>query len=322
MTAPIVYASTDASAPTLNGQAGSLVTVLDAILVTGYGAQLPAGWAIAFTGTNKRIYRAPTGALRGFFRVQDDSPSPTLAAGREALLRGSEAASAIDTQTNLFPTAAQLASGLFIRKSAYADATAVPWIAVADDRTLYFFCNVKDYPGWAAFMIGEYFSLKPTADAYNGMVIGRNASQVAATPTALATQEGLHLLSAITAVTGGHYLARSFSEFMASAVNVGKHGNAAHSAATLVGLTDYPNPVDSTLHLSQVWVHEPAANPIIRGRLRGFWHFLHPVGSPVNHLDTWSGSGSLAGKTFMAIKPTPDGLGMFVIETSNTWETN
>jgi hypothetical protein len=238
----LVYKSTDAGAPVLTGLAGSLVTVLDAVLTTGYGAKAAAGWAIAFTGANKRIYRPPTGQLRGFYRVQDDAPNPTFAGGREARVKGSEAATGVDVQTNLFPTAAQLANGLFVRKSATADATAVPWIAIADDRTLYFFNNTKDYTGYSSFMIGEYFSLKPTPDAFNGMVIGRAIEQVAATPTANCIDERLDDLAAITAGLTGHYVPRSWTEFYPSAVQVGKHGNAAHSAITLCGLAAVSEP--------------------------------------------------------------------------------
>jgi|SRR5882672_7515847 len=318
-----VYKSTDGSAPALNGNAGSLCTVLDAILVNGYGAKAPAGWAIPFTGTNKRIYRAPSGALRGYYRVQDDAPrAAPFADAREARIKGSEAASAIDTQTNLFPTATQLGNGLFPRKSITADGTARPWVCVADARTMYFFAMTGDYVGYAAFMMGEYYSLKSSADNFNGMVIGRNIEQIAATPTPLPAQEGLHVLSVLSVAGAGHYVPRSYQEAGASAVNLGKHGSGAHSLAGLFGLAQYPNPIDAGLYLAAVWLHEPSAVGILRGRLRGFWHFLHPVGSGVNDGDTWSGSGPLAGKSFIAIKPTADGLGMFVMETSDTWETN
>ena len=318
-----VYKSTDGSAPVLNGQAGSLCTVLDAILVNGYGAKAAAGWAIEFTGTNKRIYRPPTGALRARYRVQDDAPrAAPFNDGREARIRASEAASAIDTQTSLFPTTTQVTNGLAVRKSATADATARAWVCVADERTMYFFAKTGDYTGYASFMMGEYYSDKSSSDALNGLVGGRVVEQIAATPIPLASQEPLGALAAVTAAVAGHYTPRDSTEVSASAVNVGKHGNAAHSAVGLVGLIQYPNYPDSGLYLSQVWLHEPSPNATIRGRLRGFWHFLHPAGSPVNDLDTWAGAGAYAGKDFMAIKPTADGLGMFVIETSDTWETN
>src|SRR5438309_11659795 len=51
-----VYKSTDASAPALTGQVGSLTALLDAILVNGYGTKTAAGWTIGFTTTKKLAY--------------------------------------------------------------------------------------------------------------------------------------------------------------------------------------------------------------------------------------------------------------------------
>jgi hypothetical protein len=320
-----VYKSTDAGAPVLNGVAGSLVTVLDAVLVNGYGALPAAGWTKPYAGANKAAYQVnAVSASDMFLRVQDDAPNPTLANAREARLRGHETMSTIDVGLGLFPTAAQFANGLFMRKSATNDATARPWIIVADPRTMYMFVKSGDYgAGYASFAFGEFYSLKPTADAYNCILIGRTIEQIAATPVPLANGENLNLLAAITTAVVGHYVPRTFSEFPQSAVQVGKHGNAAHSAASLTGLAAYPNPVDGGIYLSQVWVHEQITGvAIIRGRLRGFWHFLHPAGSNVNDGDTFAGSGPTAGKNFLIVKPAADGTSIFVIETSNTWETN
>ena len=70
-----VYLSTDASAPTLDGNVGSLITVLDAVLVNGYGAKAAAGWTKAFSGTNKAAYRnSPSTGTGLFWRIQDDGP--------------------------------------------------------------------------------------------------------------------------------------------------------------------------------------------------------------------------------------------------------
>jgi hypothetical protein len=317
-----VYKSTDGSAPTLNGTAGSLVTVLDAILVNGYGAKAAAGWAKEFSGTNKAVYRAAAGA-RHRLRVQDDAPrAAPFNDGREARVRGFEAMSAVDTGTEAFPTTTQFANGLFVRKSLTADSTARAWVCVADGKTIYFYVKSMDYTGYGGFMFGEFFSLKSTADAYRSILIARSIEQIAATPVARDADESLFDLAAPNAVIAGHYIPRIFTE-TAQAVQVGKHGQGAHSASSLAGLLQYPNPVDAGLYLSQVWVHEDTGTAAcIRGRMRGFWHFLHPVASAVNDGDTWSGTGPLAGKTFLAIKPTADGRGIIVMETSDTWETN
>jgi hypothetical protein len=175
-------------------------------------------------------------------------------------------------------------------------------------------------------MVGEIYSLKPTADNYNGMLICRTVEQVAATPFAVFSDENLPKLQALgtaTAVATGHGMPRIYTELQIRPVlGVGKHGHPGH-AATLLGLLQYPNPVDGGLHLYPVHVHEMVGTvTVLRGRLRGFWHFLHPLGSNVNDGDTWAGTGPLAGKSFMAIKPTPANDGVFVMETSDTWETN
>ena len=75
MTTVNIYRSTDASAPTLEGVNGSLVALLDACLVNGYGSQSAAGWTIAYTTTNKRVYRNSTTDGTGFYLNVDDSGS-------------------------------------------------------------------------------------------------------------------------------------------------------------------------------------------------------------------------------------------------------
>jgi hypothetical protein len=320
-----VYKSTDAGAPVLSGAVGTLVTVLDAVLVNGYGAKAAAGWTKAFTGANKAAYQmSGLSAADTLLRVQDDAPNPTLANAREARIRGFETMTTVDAGLGLFPTAVQFPNGLILRKSATNDATARPWIVVADGRTMYMFVKSGDYgAGYASFCFGEIYSLKPTADGFNSIIIGKTIEQIAASPVPTPANEPLDQLSGLAAVALGHYMPRTFSEFPQSGVNVGKHGNAAHSSSLLTGLAAYPNPVDAGIYLSQVWVHEPIASlGVVRGRMRGFWHFLHPAGASVNDGDTFAGSGPTAGKTFLIIKPDADGVGVFCMETSDTWETN
>lgn len=53
-----IYKHTDAGAPVMTAAAGSLLTVLDAVLVNGYGAKSPAGWgkAVIDAATNQAVY--------------------------------------------------------------------------------------------------------------------------------------------------------------------------------------------------------------------------------------------------------------------------
>lgn len=317
-----VYKSDDVGAPVLNGLAGSLCTVLDACLVTGYGAKAAAGWAIQFTALNKRIYRAPTGLLRAGIRVQDDAPrAAPFNNANEARVRGGEASTGIDTQTGIFPPTG---NGVIFQKNAGASATR-PWIVIADDRTVYMFAKSGDFgDGWGAMCFGEYYALKTGGDPWNCIVIGNATETLAASPLQIPSQENLQRLSAVTATTPGHWVPRAPDGLgpQATIYLVGKHGAGHHSAAALAGLLMHPNQSDGGLHLAQVNIHDPAGGlSIIRGRMRGFWHCLHPAAT-LKHGDTWNGVGAFAGKSFMAIGPTPNFDGMYVMETTDTWEKN
>lgn len=328
-----VYRSTDVGAPVLNGLAGSLVTVLDAVLVNGYNLadadvskrRPGAGWTKAFTATNKAVYRnLATGTGVGdYFRV-DDTGANTLALGQEARCRGYEAMTTVDVGTGLFPTAAQAANGIIVRKSDATDNAARPWLVIADNRTFYLLVKSGDYGShWSLTIFGETYSVRPTNPLYRTMVAGRITEQTATAPSATAAQETAHLFSALTVAVAGHYMARSWSQFPQSAVAVGKHGNGAHSSSAMNGLIPYPNPVDDGLYLSPITVHEPISpHAVIRGRLRGMWHLLHPAGTQLADGDTVQGTGPNAAKTFLIVAPAADGVGILCFETSDTWETN
>jgi hypothetical protein len=93
-----------------------------------------------------------------------------------------------------------------------------------------------------------------------------------------------------------------------------------YSGAT--GTFNYPNGPDGGLYVSPIWLHH---NGAVRGYLKGLWA---PVQDrPLNHGDTYSGSGNLAGKSFLSMS----GLGgtyasgaasipaQVHAETSSTW---
>lgn len=164
-----VYRSTDTGAPQLSGQAGALVGVLDACLVNGYNSNNPpsSGWTIAFTGTNQRIYRQPTGTNQLYLRVDDTGTT-------SAQVFGCETASAIGTgsQTNLFPTTVQQASpGLFWLKSSVASAATRPWIMVATNKMFYLWVLTNGLFGFGTaqgelFWFGDIVSHKVATSGY------------------------------------------------------------------------------------------------------------------------------------------------------------
>jgi len=330
-----IYKSTDGSAPTLNGTVGSLVTLLDACLVTGYGAKAAAGWTKPFTGIAKASFKQGTGSNGMYLRVQDDAPG--AGGAKEARITGYEVMTTVDAGTNPFPTVAQFANGMFARKSTSADATTRKWVVVADSRTVYVFNQPGDatttdalldsYVGWG---FGEFFSFQQS-DPYRVFIIGRPTEN-----NVNLSGGGLGQRAALITSPGsssGQYIARGHTG-TPGAVNVGIHGDSVKGDATNLdsaGLVPYTNPSDGGLYLAPQWIHDPTAapSPSLRGRMRGLWWFLHPLAS-VNDDDTVSGgaAGELTGKTFLFLKRihgvsnVGSNAGLLAIETSNTLESN
>lgn len=277
-----------------------------------------AGWTKPFTGTNKAAFKQGSGSNGFYIRVQDDAPG--AGGAREARVVGYETMVNVDTGTDLFPTAVQFTNGMFVRKSSSADATARNWILFADARTFYLFAlsdAVTDVTNYRALCFGEFYSLK-SADPYRAFITARNAENSAG-----GTGDCLDLVSSLVTVTNSNFIARGHNE-TAGAVNIGKHGDNAkcNSAVLGIGLVPYTNPANGAFYLSRVWIHDPTTTPVngVRGRMRGFWQFLHPVGSVIDG-DILTGTGELNGKTFLVIKSSGNG-GMYIMETSDTVETN
>src|SRR4029077_17944641 len=156
----------------LSGTAGDLVNVLDKCLVAGYGSKTGAGWSKPFTGTNAAVFRQGAGNQM-YLDVNDNSPGAATA--QEARVRGYETMSAVATGTGPFPTVAQSANGLFVRKSAAASGTARVWCVIADDRTFYLLIQSGDVAGqWYGVAFGDYYSFVTGTDNYRTMIIARN----------------------------------------------------------------------------------------------------------------------------------------------------
>jgi hypothetical protein len=163
---PSVYASTDASAPALTGQAGSMAALLDAILVNGYGSggstKAPLGWTTAFTGTNLRAYRGNTTSGTGYFVRLDDTTT------RSSRLRGFQNMTAISTGTGPTPTTAQRTNGSLWLKSVTTDSAARKWWAIGNERCFYLFiAPTANYPdAYVVNFAGDLKSIKP-GDLHN-----------------------------------------------------------------------------------------------------------------------------------------------------------
>ena len=297
-----VYKSTDSSAPVLSGQAGALIGVLDACLVNGYGAKSAAGWTKSYSGTNKAAYRMPSGTNQHYLRVDDSN-------AQHGLMVGYESMSDVNTGSGPFPTAAQMANGVFLYKSGTANSTARAWYLITNGEIFYLIIDqAANLTTQQGFGFGQIDSRK-SGDAYHTIIMGGTSN----TPTT--NQFGN--TSAMSFLLAAHYMARSHSQ-TGTSIQVGKHQDAARSTASPLGrgAITYPDPVNSELLMGKVFVHE--SSTVIRGSLPGIWNPAHML--PLSDGDTFAGSGDFSGKTFEAKQPaSTSSYGQVFFETSDTW---
>jgi hypothetical protein len=334
-----VYRSTDASAPTLTGQAGSLTTLLDAVLVNGYGSQTAAGWSINQTTTNKRGYKQNlTGSNNssGMLLYVEDTAAGAGGA-KEARVCGFETMSAITpTGTGQFPTSAQSAIGtglLVIRKSNTADATARPWTITANGQTVNLFIESGDITAPIAampFVFGDFKSYK-TSDQYAVHIQGRqteNSASANADAMQMLTWSSTGTFANLSNSLFGHYVARHWTGNGGS-VKVGKvisinrlgAGNQGANAtgawvsdatttSTFANVLVVMGRFANTINYGLAYPNGPDGalmlspielnhNGSLRGYLSGLWAPLHD--RPLGHNDTITFSGgNMNGKSVVA----------------------
>lgn len=307
-----IYKSTDASAPILNGTTGSLEALLNVCLVTGYGSQAGAGWTSPYydAASKTRVFKV-AGDPTAYLQVKDAGPG--AGSFREARIRGYEAMSDYQTGSGLFPTAAQYANGMYVRKSSTLDATAREWVIAADERRIYAFF----YPGDAAFvashwLFGAMQSDKPN-DLYPFVISGRIVENIG---TLTVTQEISEIRNATLAATGAGYLMRSYTG-VGTAQVIGFYGDSARSLAanTTHGGTSgivYPCPSDGGLYMGKTFVNELN---VPRGTLPGIWVPCH--NKPLYNGDVFDGVEGLIGRSFLV---ATCGAGQLFLETSDTWD--
>jgi hypothetical protein len=306
-----VFKSTDASAPVLTGEVGTLVALLDACLVSGYGATASLGWAKAFSGTNKAAYRAPDGT-RFYLRVQDDGPGTRV--GGQARVVAYEAMTDVDTGVDPYPTVAQRADGLLWDKSATANATARAWSLVGDGKRFFLLVQGAGNTGyldrWDCWSFGDILSYK-AGDAYHSMIVGHTTTEGSVQSQSVAT-----LLTASPSLPSlGHYLCRR-DDSVTKSVPVGVISDYAASNHVACGGNSsnpipYPDPVSGKLLIAPLRVvHAGTTQYVVRGIVPGIHDVLH--NNPLADQDTFT----LGGESFTLYKTIP---GVFAFKTS-AWE--
>ena len=310
-----VYRWDDPDAPVLsNPSAGSLIGVLDACLVNGYPGKSGAGWTKAFSGTNLAAYRQGAGSMC-YLRVDDGTGS------FKVKMCGYESMTDIATGVNAFPTTAQLANGVYAAIGIDTTAAKKPWIVVADNKRFYLWVGVSlttadaisTSTTWQAmFFFGDIISFKP-GDAYSCQIIG---SDSAGNGT-----ERFAASELLDRGIAGSFIARGAAQTVGSVNNSRCFDYFGSSASSTIGSPQavaYPDPISGGINLSRVLVSNGATEGV-RGRMPGLFAPLNAL--PGNNGDTFSGTGDLAGRTFILLD-CGSGLtrGRAALETSDTWD--
>lgn len=283
---------TDSGVPTLAPTAGSLITLLDYLLVT------TMGWTKPYTGTNKAVYRQPSGTNQFYLRVDDTGTTIGRVVGYETM-------SDVDTGTGAFPTSAQVFGGLYLDKSTSGTRD---WKFFSNGEIFYLFTKFNG-TNWGLFCFGDLESYK-SGDAYGTVIVGQTA-------TATSAQNFSLLVSAMSSTSNGHYIARPYTQ-VGSSTAFGKFTDYVRSgAATNIGATagmTYPSPIEGGLHQAPLWMGESANGA--RGLFPGLWCPLH--NRPLTDGDTFSGVGGLTGRSFEACD-FGSGINQCFMETTDTW---
>ena len=245
----IYYADETMGHPDLTSTAGSLVTLLNEILPL-------AGFSIAFSGTNKAVYRPDdVEDPRLFLRVDDSF-------GSNARIRGYETMSDVDTGTGLFPTEAQVSGGFYFYKSNAA--TARPWRFFSDGRKLYFFNDNAGGNSWDT-----------------GFEFGSGNSYVANDVYDVSVSSGLSTNATWFFSTLNNknyaYLARAYNQ-QGSSIGSARYSHGKTTSTMGNSGQPFPAPADNRLHIHSIEYWDSVDNA--RGILPGLWNPIHDADLP------------------------------------------
>jgi hypothetical protein len=332
------YHSLEAYAPRLSGESGSLVSLLDACLVDGYGNKSPAGWSKPLPNYSSSGCWRPASGSRLTLFVNDAGPYNGAAAmTREAHATGYETILGLThslqyftgTGGGQFPyygqtglgTPLTMSGSVVWRKSATTGSTERQWQMFADAYTMYLFVQSGDVAGvWSLYAFGDIFSFKQTTDEYKCIIIGRVYNNIA---NQSVTYDSADTITTLTFPSYVHFMARGWGGLGRSirVTKVGDAGKGSMNAQNFptVGIIPVPNPVDGAIYMSPLWISEPDYG-MLRGRIRGVWFPCHPI-AQFGDGQLIEGTGELSGKRFQIVKQGPSS-GMWAIEVSNTVETN
>lgn len=314
-----VYKSTDAGAPTQFGGAGTVIGILDACLVNGYGSKPAAGWTKPFSGTNLAVYKG-VGANAKYLRIDDT----TTTSGLGALAAGYQTMSGVSTGTGKFPpTSSILPNGYHIHRyytATGATADTVPWVVVAKDNFFWFMIgktlDITFRQGCSYLGFGEITS-NVVGDINNTIIMGPNTSNAGNTQVAY-----VNYTTFSAAESSCINLATDYTGIVAGAIGI---LHSPYVGATEMGHVSRPeepeavcpSPVSHKVPFYPLNIYEKDAG--YRGRLPGFFHVNTTTMYGANY-KALSEFSIVGGRTFILMPWANRGLNTLVaLETSDTW---
>lgn len=245
-----IYSSADRDGPgLLTGTTGSLITILNACLVNGYGSgsawyKPAAGWKKPFGDVSASLNNPPrlgafTQASGSQCTLFVNDSAPGLGTGKEARIVGWEymteltgsgnqgliysGSNSVGSGYGQFPLPSQVLTNGFVvvRKSLSADLVGRYWMIAADAHTMYMWVLTGDVTnGYYHFMFGDMYALAGNIDRYRCCIYGRVSENTAAAGggidmTSIITQGGQYSTNSQTGFTtlqyaqNGHFMVRS-----------------------------------------------------------------------------------------------------------------
>jgi hypothetical protein len=231
-----------ASGTGLTNAAGSLITVLDTLL-------LPNGWAKLHTGTNKAVYRSATSITQCCLFVIDTGTTYATVRGYETVSAGEFAAA---TGTNAFP-----AADLYVHKS--DSATSREWWGITDGEMFYYVNRYSSFDN-GNLWFGDINTFA-NVDSFHCMI--------GASPTTTSNSSQLNNLAGNSVGTS---LARSYTQNVGT-VALNRWSHARLSGFSTTTTLEYPCPVGNNIFISAIEAWE--GTDIIRGNFPGLYASLN-----------------------------------------------
>lgn len=282
----------------------------------------PLGWTREFNATNIEVFRSPNVAgSRHYLRVDDTGTF-------NARVRAYESMTDVNTGTNGFPTDAQTSGGGYWPKSQQANATAVHWALVGDDRTFYllhryFFAVYAglSYVNFTGF--GDFESLVP-GDGYSSFLVcpPQGFELLTASSCAYADIGMVVVGGNPTDATNNLFLSRAYTGLGVSTRAQRRALFPNVSAATTLWPSgqntgiQYPNGADSSLMINRIAITEPAARTL-RGYFRGQYVTPQGIGPAVfAQGEQVSAVAGLSGRTLRAFNSYE---GCYFVDCTGPW---